>query len=189
MKLFKLWALSLCLLVVTVVTVGVVVANDNKEIQHQEVTEISEASESVQVSVETPTPSASLSVEESLKICKDESGNIKACDDADVFKHLLVSMGGIKGASALMIAFIISKFLLLLLLSPFFTNIFPSLLKGGVKLTVASGLNVVVGVLSLMVPPVELSFGAALMHSSVLALASVFANQAYKQYLTKKGQS
>ena len=128
-------------------------------------------------------------VEESLKICKDEQGNAKACEDSDVAKHLLASMGGLKGASALVIAFVISKFLLLLLLSPMFTTIFPSLLKGSVKLTVATGLNLVVGVLSLMVPPVELPFSAAIVHSSVLALASVFANQAFKQYLTAKGKS
>lgn len=128
-------------------------------------------------------------VEESLKICKDEQGNAKACEDADVAKHLLASMGGLKGASALVIAFVISKFLLLLLLSPFFSNMFPSLLKGSVKLTVACGLNLVVGVLALMVPPVELPFSAAIVHSSVLALASVFANQAFKQYLTTKGKS
>lgn len=128
-------------------------------------------------------------VEESLKICKDEQGNAKACEDSDVAKHLLASMGGLKGASALVIAFVLSKFLLLLLLSPFFTNMFPSLLKGSVKLTVVLGLNLVVGVLALMVPPVELPFSAAIMHSSVLALASVFANQAFKQYLTAKGKS
>lgn len=128
-------------------------------------------------------------VEESLKICKDEQGNAKACEDSDVAKHLLASMGGLKGASALVIAFVISKFLLLLLLSPIFSNMFPSLLKGHVKLTVATGLNLVVGVLALMVPPVELPFSAAIVHSSVLALASVFANQAFKQYLTAKGKS
>ena len=183
MKLFKVWALSLCLLIVTSVTVGVVVAHDSQTVERQEVSEV------VAVSAESPSPVASISVEESLKICKDEQGNIKACDDSDVAKHLLVSVGGLKGASALVIAFFISKFLLLLILSPFFTNMFPSLLKGSVKFTVASGLNVVVGVLALMVPPVSLDFGAAIMHSSVLALASVFANQAYKQYLTKKGQS
>lgn len=127
--------------------------------------------------------------EGSLEICKDESGAAKACSDADLLKHLMVSVGGFKGMSALAIAFFVSKLLLLLLLSPFFTNMFPSLLKGNVKLLVATGMNLIVGVLSLMVPPVELSFGAAIMHSSVLALGSVFANQAYKQFLTSKGKS
>lgn len=126
---------------------------------------------------------------EDHKFCQDEQGQPKACEDADLLKFLIASMGGLKGASALAIAFFISKLLLLLIMSPFFTSVFPSLLKGGVKLLVASGLNLVIGVLSLMLPPVELSFGAALTHSTVLALASVFANQAYKQWLTKKGQS
>lgn len=127
--------------------------------------------------------------EESLKICKDEQGNAKACSDKDLLAHLMASIGGFKGMSALAIAFFIAKLLLLLLLSPFFTTMFPSLLKGNVKLLVATGLNLVVGLLSLMLPPVELSFGAAIMHSSVLALASVFANQAYKQFLTSKGKA
>jgi hypothetical protein len=127
--------------------------------------------------------------EESLKICKDDQGNAKVCSDKDLLAHLMLSIGGFKGMSALAIAFFIAKFLLLLLLSPFFTTMFPSLLKGSVKLLVATGLNLVVGLLSLMLPPVELTFGAAIMHSSVLALASVFANQAYKQFLTAKGKA
>jgi len=127
--------------------------------------------------------------EDSLKICKDESGVAKACEDKDLIKHMMLSIGGFAGMSALAIAFFISKLLLLLLLSPFFTSIFPSLLRGDIKLLVATGMNLVVGVLSLMIPPVELSFGAAIMHSSVLALGSVFANQAYKQFLTSKGKA
>lgn len=146
-------------------------------VQNQEVATISQA------------PIVAVSVEDTLKICKDEQGNAKLCEDSDVAKHLLLSMGGLKGASALVIAFVISKFLLLLLLSPFFTNMFPSLLKGSTKLTVATGLNLVVGILSLMVPPVSLAFSGALLHSTVLALASVFANQAFKQYLTSKGKT
>jgi len=126
-------------------------------------------------------------VEEAPKLCKDEQGNAKVCEDKDLLQHLLVSMGGLKGASALAIAFVISKFLLLLLLSPIFSNIFPSLLKGGVKLLIALGLNVVVGVLGLMVA--DVSFGAAIVHSSSLAAFSLLGNQAYKQWLTKKGQS
>jgi hypothetical protein len=128
-------------------------------------------------------------VEPSLQICKDESGQAKACDDKDLMAHLLVSVGGYKGMTALGIAFVIAKLLLLLLLSPFFTNMFPSLLKGNVKLLVATGLNLIVGLLGLMLPPVSLAFGAAVLHSSTLALASVFANQAYKQLLTSKGKA
>lgn len=128
-------------------------------------------------------------VEPSLKICKDEAGQVQACDDKDLMAHLLVSVGGYKGMTALGIAFVIAKLLLLLLLSPFFTNMFPSLFKGNVKLLVATGLNLVVGLLGLMLPPVSLAFGAAVLHSSTLALASVFANQAYKQLLTSKGKA
>lgn len=127
--------------------------------------------------------------EESLKICKDESGAAKACDDKDLFSFLMISVGGLSGLGALGIAFLISKLLLLLILSPIFSNMFPSLEKGGWKLFIAVTLNMIVGLLSLMVPPVSLSFGAAIMHSSVLALFSVFSNQAYKQFFTAKGKS
>lgn len=136
------------------------------------------------VSSEVSRPSL---VEESPKLCKDELGNEKACEDKDLLSHLLVSMGGLKGASALAIAFVISKFLLLLLLSPFFSNLFPSLAKGGIKLLVALSLNVVVGILGLLMAKVP--FDAALVHSSTLAAFSLLGNQGYKQWLTKKGKS
>jgi len=129
------------------------------------------------------------SIEESLKICKDESGEFKVCDNKDLVSHLMVSIGGFKGMSALAIAFFISKFLLLLILSPFFKDVFPKLDQGRYKLFIAVSMNLVVGVLALMVPPVSLSFSAAITHSSVLALLSVFANQAYKQFFTEKGKA
>lgn len=124
---------------------------------------------------------------DSLNICKDEAGAPRACSDKDLLDFLMVSLGGAKGLGALGFAFLLSKLLLLLLLSPMFASMYPSLMKGSVKLTIALGLNLVVGILSLMMPPVGLSFLAALTHSSVLALGSVFANQAYKQYFTAKG--
>jgi hypothetical protein len=168
--------------IVMSLSIGVVTAVEaNKVVQHQEV-EVSSpvAVSAAEVLVASP-------VEESLKLCKDEQGNAKVCEDKDLLAHLLLSMGGLKGASALAIAFVISKFLLLFLLSPLFSNIFPSLLKGGVKLLVALGLNVVVGVLGLLVAEVPLS--AAIVHSSTLAAFSLLGNQAYKQWLTKKGQA
>lgn len=130
-----------------------------------------------------------VSPEDSLKICKDEQGQAKVCEEKDLLSFLFLSMGGLKGASALAIAFFVAKLLLLLLLSPAMVTIFPKLAQGGWKLTAAVFMNLIVGVLSLMLPPVGLSLSAALTHSSVLALGSVFANQAFKQYLTVKGKS
>lgn len=106
-------------------------------------------------------------------------------DDKEFIELLLKSIGGVKGLGALGIAFLVSKILLFFLLSPAFTSIFPSLEKGGAKLLIACGINVVMGILALMVPPTSLSFGAALVHGSVLAAVSVFSNQAYKYYFAK----
>lgn len=150
----------------------------------------SEQSVVVEVAEEAGQPIVSaISVEDSLKICKDEAGNVKACSNEDLVSHLMLSIGGFKGMSALAIAFVISKFILLFLLSPFFKEMFPKLEQGRWKLFIAVSLNLVVGILALMIPPTSLSFGAAIMHSSVLALLSVFANQSYKQFFTSKGKA
>jgi hypothetical protein len=124
-----------------------------------------------------------------MKICKDESGEPRACTDQDLLQHLLLAMGGMSGLKGLALAFFIAKLLLFLLVSPLLSKFAPSLDKGGWKLTIVVFMNLVVGVLTLMSPPQSLSFGIAVTHSSVLALASVFANQAYKQYLTSKGKA
>lgn len=172
----------MCLVIATTLSIGVATAIEEVKSEPAKVEQVVQAQEAAPVV-------APIAVEDSLKICKDEQGQPKVCEDQDLVKHLLLSLGGMKGASALAIAFAISKLLLLLLLSPFFTSIFPSLLRGDVKLLVATGLNLVVGVLSLMIPPVSLAFGAAILHSTTLALLSVFVNQAYKQFLTAKGKS
>lgn len=124
-----------------------------------------------------------------FKICKDESGAPRECTDQDFLQHLLLAMGGMSGLKGLALAFFIAKLLLLLLVSPLLSKFAPSLDKGGWKLTIVVFMNLVVGVLTLMSPPQSLSFGIAITHSSVLALASVFANQAYKQYLTTKSKA
>lgn len=114
-----------------------------------------------------------------------DTSSLPNVENADLFQLLMASMGGFKGASVLAIAFAVSKILLFFVLSPLFISVFPKLDNGGVKLTVAFGLNLVVGVLGLMTVN-GLSFGMAITHSTVLALASVFANQAYKQFFVKK---
>lgn len=150
------------------------------------------ASEQVQLQV-TEAPATQVvvaSVQEDMpKLCQDEQGQAKVCDNADLVGALVKSMGGFKGASALAIAFIIAKILLLFILSPFAVSVLPFLAKGMWRLTVAYGVNLVVGVLGLMVADAHVTFGIALVHANTLALASVFANQAFKQYLTSKGKT
>lgn len=127
-------------------------------------------------------------VEEPLpQVCHNEDGTPKMCSDEDAIKFLFLSLGegGLKGLG---IAFVIAKFLLMFILSPGLSMKIPFLQKGSVKITVAIGLNLAVSILTLMVYS-NLSFGAALTHSSVLAAFSVFGNQVFKQYLTKKGKS
>lgn len=151
---------------------------------------IAKAQESVSVEAQK--------VEASKEVSKSSEASLVATDPADqgnadtlpevsnddLFSLLMTSLGGLKGAGTLAIAFVVSKLLLFFILSPLFQSIFPKLENGGVKLLIALGVNLVVGVLGLMVNT-KLDLGMALLHSSTLALASVFANQAYKQFFAK----
>lgn len=92
---------------------------------------------------------------------------------------LIQSIGGLKGASAMAIAFVIVQILLLL----FKGNIIPA--KGGWVLVAVYFLSLVFGVLS-MVMVGGLSLGAALAHSQTLAAIAVFVNQILKQALPKQ---
>lgn len=105
-----------------------------------------------------------------------------------LFSHLMASIGGLKGAGTLAIAYAVSQFILFFLLSPLFASIFPKFENDGVKLLVAVGVHLVVGVLGLMVKD-GLAFGIAITHSSTLAAVAVFANQLYKKVLAKKAKA
>lgn len=106
------------------------------------------------------------------------------------FLNLLVhSIGGMRGASTLAIVGIVIKLLLVALDLPITTKLVGSKFKdwsSGLKLTVVLGLTMVGGVVSLMAPPVGLSLGAALVHSSTLSAFVVLSNQLYKHYFEKK---
>lgn len=101
----------------------------------------------------------------------------------DFLKLLIESIGGAKGASALVIAGIVVKVLLAFLSSNFFNQFFKNV-SGAVKLLIVSALSLASGVIALMVSGLPL--GAALVHSSTLTAFLVLFNQIYKQFIEKK---
>lgn len=103
----------------------------------------------------------------------------------DEFINLLVtSIGGIKGASTLAIVLIVVKLLAKFLSTEWAGKLFKKL-SDRAKFTIITGLNVVIALLGLMTVG-GLSFGAAIVHSTVIAALSVFLNQGYKVYFGSK---
>jgi hypothetical protein len=97
---------------------------------------------------------------------------------------LLASVGGLKGASALVIAGVVVQLLLKLLKTPIGLSLLKGV-KGAHLLTAVLVLTVAGGVIGLMTAG-GLGIGAALLHSSTLAAFSVLLNQVYQQYIEKK---
>lgn len=102
-----------------------------------------------------------------------------------LFQYLLDSIGGIKGASTLTIAYIIAQAILFFLLSPLFLSVFPKLANDGTKLLIAVAVHLIVGVLGLMLKE-NLSIGLALTHSTTLASFAVLLDQVRKKIFRKK---
>lgn len=90
----------------------------------------------------------------------------------------LAALGGLKGASALVIAAAVVQGIMLALRSSVGNFL------GKWRLTAVLLLSVVAGVIALRISGVSL--GAALMHSTTLAALQVLANQIYKQFFEKK---
>ena len=101
----------------------------------------------------------------------------------DFLSFLVTSLGGVKGASALAIAGIVSKVLLSFVGSELFDKWFKGL-EGGVKLFISLALSFVSGLIALKMSGVD--WAAALVHSSTLSAFVVLSNQAYKQWFEKK---
>ena len=97
--------------------------------------------------------------------------------DAKDVEYFLASINGLKGLGALGIALLIVQGLLLVLRSQFVK------LTGRLKLVIASGLSIVVGILALRLNGVDLS--ASIMHGSTLAAINTFAHQLFKQFTEK----
>lgn len=103
----------------------------------------------------------------------------------DFLGDLINSVGGMKGASAMAIAFAVVKLLMKAMGLPFVQNLFSGdAVKGQWKITIVIVLSLISGVLGLVVSGVDL--GAALVHSTTLAAYSVLFNQLYKQFVEKK---
>lgn len=96
----------------------------------------------------------------------------------DEIGQLLGSLGGLKGASALVIVGVVVQALMLVLRIPALK------IADKYKLVAVALLSLVGGVVMLLKDGVPL--GAALVHSSVLAAVQVFLHQIYKQFIEKK---
>ena len=95
-------------------------------------------------------------------------------DSGEALELLIKSLGGMKGAGALGIAYVITQGLML-----FFRTKLADF-TGKWKLLIVAGLSVVVGVMALKMS--GLGWLASLVHGSTLAAASVFGNQLFKQF-------
>lgn len=103
---------------------------------------------------------------------------------SDFLKYLIDSLGGMKGASALVIAGVVVQALLKAMSLPIVGKWF-SEAQGWLKLTVVSGLTLVSGVIGLMTAG-GLTLGAALVHSTTLAALMVFGNQIIQHFFPPK---
>jgi len=103
--------------------------------------------------------------------------------ELDAFlKLLMASLGGMKGASALAIAAVISQLVVAFLKTPLMGKLF-SKVNGLWKIAIVLALSLVSGVLGLMSQGVSLS--AALVHSTTLSALMVLGNQIYQHFAAK----
>ena len=101
---------------------------------------------------------------------------------ADWLMLLVVAIGGMKGLSALGIAAAGSQLLLKFMSTPL------AKFSGKYRLLAITGLTMVSGVLALMTAS-DISFMAALLHSTTLAAFQVFIHQVWKQVVQKRNET
>ena len=106
--------------------------------------------------------------------------------DGEFFKAIADLVVNFKGQSPYVIAFAISKLLIMALDAPFLGKFF-SKLSSSLKFTVASGLSYISAVLSLVVS--GMSLGNALINGVTVPLFVAFAHLVYKYYIEKKTPS
>lgn len=95
------------------------------------------------------------------------------------------SMGGLKGAGTLGVVGIFIKLLLSFAHTKMSDRLFKDL-SGAMKMSIVLGLSLISGIIGLMVVS-DLTFGAALIHSSTLSAFVVLSDQMFKHYI-KKGR-
>lgn len=103
---------------------------------------------------------------------------------SEFLKYLIDSLGGLKGASSLVIAGAVVQALIKAMSLPAVGKWFKET-QGHIKLLIVTGLTLVSGVIGLMTAG-GLTLGAALVHSTTLAALMVFANQVIQHWPKKK---
>lgn len=103
---------------------------------------------------------------------------------SDFLKLLIDSLGGLKGASSLVIAGVVVQLLIKAMSLPAVGKLF-SEAQGWLKLVIVTGLTLVSGVIGLMTAG-GLTLGAALVHSTTLAALMVFGNQIIQHFFPPK---
>lgn len=101
----------------------------------------------------------------------------------DFFQSAIAAFQSVKGAPTLVIVGVLIQLLLKFMSTPLFDSWFKNLSPQS-KLTIILGLTIPGGLISLVTVD-GLSWGAALVNSTMLAAYSVFANQLYGKYLKK----
>lgn len=104
--------------------------------------------------------------------------------ELDFLQYAIQTLGGLKGASAWVIAAAIVQVCVKFMNSKFADFAFKKV-KGSIKLTIVLFLSYLAGVLSLVTVG-DMNIGQALVHSSSLSAFLVLANQIYKQFFVKK---
>ena len=103
---------------------------------------------------------------------------LEVLQNEQFLKLLIESVGGLKGASTLVLVAGVVQLLIQFLKTPWAGQLFKNV-KGSLKLSIVAGLTLIGGVSSLML--VEgLGFGAAAIHSTTLTALTVFLHQVYK---------
>jgi hypothetical protein len=102
----------------------------------------------------------------------------------DFILLLFKSIGGLKGATTLMIAYTVAEVLIQFLKTPLFGSIFKKV-NAAMKLTIAMGLHFVSSTLALIVVD-GLSIEAALVSGSTISAFAILLNQIYQTYIKDK---